>query len=72
MKKASLILVATLVISIPLAGCGSKTMSNNTSKANVASNKVQQTSNGTANQSNKVNTLNFETVTTTYINKKVK
>jgi len=71
-KKASLILVATLVISISLAGCGSKTMSNNTSKTNVASNKIQQTSNETANQSNKVNALNFETVNMTYINKKVK
>ena len=38
MKKVSLILIVSLIISISLAGCGSKTMSNTSQQKNVSSN----------------------------------
>ncbi|MBZ9688296.1 DUF4163 domain-containing protein [Clostridium estertheticum] len=77
-----IILISLISLSIFIGGCGSKTMSNNTSTSKVTSNKVQQANNEiinqnaevsqTANKSDKANALNFEIITKTYVNKKVK
>lgn len=82
MKKVSLILAGSLIISIALAGCGSKPTSTTTSTPDVVSNKVQQASSETtdqnievtqpANKSANTNTLNFEIVIATYTNQNVK
>ena len=77
-----IILISLIALSIFIGGCGSKTISNNASTSKVTSNEVEQTSNEiinqnaevsqTANKSDKANALNFEIITKTYINKKVK
>ena len=79
-KKIILILLISL--SIFIGGCGKKTMGTNISTSKVTSSKVQQDNNEittrnaevskTANQSDKANALNFEIITKTYVNKKVK
>ena len=79
MKKVSLILVVSLIISTVLAGCAAKTTNNTTNTANVATNKAQQTSKESTNQNaevspsaNKSSTSKFEIITKTYVNKNVK
>ncbi|MGH4139903.1 lysozyme inhibitor LprI family protein [Clostridium sp.] len=77
-----IILISLISLSIFIGGCNSKTMINNTSTSKGASNKGQQASqeitnqnaevSQSANNSDKTNALNFEIITKTYENKKVK
>ncbi|MBK5242180.1 lysozyme inhibitor LprI family protein [Clostridium sp.] len=63
-----IILISLISLSIFIGGCGSKTISNNTSTSNVPSNsEVSQLE----NESDKTNVLKFEIITKNYINKKV-
>ncbi len=69
-----IILISLISLSVFIGGCGSKTMSNNTSTSKVTSNKEIQNAevSQTANESEKDNALKFDIVTKTYENKKVK
>ena len=49
-----IILISLIALSIFMGGCGSKTISNNTSTSKVTSNEVEQTTNETINQNTEV------------------
>lgn len=70
-----IILISLITLSVFIGGCGSKTISNNTSTSQQTNNEIinQNTEvSQSANKSDKANTLNFEIITKTYVNKKVK
>jgi hypothetical protein len=68
-KKVSLILIVSIIISIALAGCAPKTTNNTTSKVQTDQNTgIPQAK----NKSDTSNASGFNLVTTTYVNKNAK
>lgn len=70
-----IVLISLISLSILIGGCGSKTTSNSTSASKQDSNKITNSKGEVSQQANKsdeVSALNFEIITKTYENKKVK
>lgn len=75
MKKVSLILLGSLIISITLTGCASKATNNTVSKVDQNTNKITNQNSESQQSQNKIDTpkpLTFNLVSTTYLNKNTK
>lgn len=72
MKKVSLILVVSLIISIALVGCGGSKATNNTQQSSSKTTDQNTGDSQSSNKSSEVKDLAFDFITETYINKNVK